>query len=108
MCSLMGIRHAKTVSYLSRSNGRAEVAGRQQFEKLCKINLTGTHRNCIEEMWPALKARHDTPRPGGFLPHQIHFGRDPLGSGLPLSGEGMAMVAKEFFERQETTARETR
>ena len=34
MCSLMGIRHAKIVAYLSRSNGRAEVAGRQLFEKL--------------------------------------------------------------------------
>ena len=37
MCSLMGIRHAKSVAYLSRSNGRAEVAGRQLFEKLRKI-----------------------------------------------------------------------
>ena len=27
MCSLMGIRHAQSVAYLSRSNGRAEVAG---------------------------------------------------------------------------------
>ena len=26
MCSLMGIRHAKSVAYLSRSNGQAEVA----------------------------------------------------------------------------------
>ena len=32
MCSLMGIRHAKSVANLSRSNGRAEVAGRQLFE----------------------------------------------------------------------------
>ena len=29
MCKHMGIRHAKTVAYHSRSNGRAEVAGRQ-------------------------------------------------------------------------------
>ena len=28
MCSLMGIRHAKSVAYFSRSNGRAEVARR--------------------------------------------------------------------------------
>ena len=39
MCSLMGIRHPKSVSYLSRSNGRAEVAGGQQFKKLQKIHL---------------------------------------------------------------------
>ena len=37
MCSLMGIRHAKSAAYLSRSNDRAQVAGRQLFEKLRKI-----------------------------------------------------------------------
>jgi len=39
MCALLGIRHAKTVAYHSRSNGRAEVAGRQVFEKIRKIHL---------------------------------------------------------------------
>ena len=37
-----------------------------------------------------------------------HIGRDPLGRGLPLSGDGMAMDAKEFFARQEQTARDIR
>ena len=106
MCSLMGIRHAKSVAYLSRSNGRAEVAGRQLFDKLRKIHITNPRRNWFEEMWPALKAHHDTPTPGGLSPHQILFGRDPLGRGLPLSGDGMAMDAKEFFARQEQTARD--
>ena len=59
-------------------------------------------------MWPALKAHHDTPTPGGLSPQQILFGRDPLGRGLPLSGDGMAMDAKEFFARQEATARDIR
>ena len=108
MCSLMGIRHAKSVAYLSRSNGRAEVAGRQLFEKLRKIHITNPRRNWFEEMWPALKAHHDTPTPGGLSPHQILFGRDPLGRGLPLSGDGMAMDAKEFFAPQEQTARDIR
>ena len=108
MCSLMGIRHAKSVAYLRRSNGRAEVAGRQLFEKLRKIHITNPRRNWFEEMWPALKAHHDTPTPGGLSPHQILFGRDPLGRGLPLSGDGMAMDAKEFFARQEQTARDIR
>ena len=108
MCSLMGIRHAKSVAYLSRSNGRAEVAGRQLFEKLRKIHITNPRRNWFEEMWPALKAHHDTPTPGGLSPHQILFGRDPLGRGLPLSGDGMAMDAEEFFARQEQTARDIR
>ena len=31
-----------------------------------------------------------------------------LGRGLPLSGDGMAMVAKDFFARQEATARDIR
>ena len=59
-------------------------------------------------MWPALKAHHDTPTPGGLSPHQILFGRDPLGRGLPLSGDCMAMDAKEFFAQQEATARDIR
>ena len=106
MCRLTGIRHAKSVAYLSRSNGRAEVARRQLFEKLRKIYLTNKRRNWFEEMWPALKAHHDTLTPRGLSPHQIVFGRDPLGRGLPRSGDGMAMDAKEFFAGQETTARE--
>ena len=40
MCSLMGMCHAKSVAYLSQSNGRAEVAGRQLFEKLRKNHLS--------------------------------------------------------------------
>ena len=108
MCSLMGIRQAKSVAYLSRSNDRAEVAGRQLFQKLRKIHLTNKRRNWFEEMWPALKAHHDTPTSGGLSPHQILFGRDPLGRGLTLSGDGMAMDAKEFFAQQDPAAREIR
>ena len=33
MCKYMGVRHAKTVAYHSRSKGEAEVAVRQVFEK---------------------------------------------------------------------------
>ena len=83
MCSLMGIRHAKSVAYLSRSNGRAEVAGGQLFEKLRKIRLTNKRGKWFEEMWRALKANHDTPTLCGLSPHQILFGRDPLARGSP-------------------------
>ena len=103
--SLHAVRRATSVAYFSRSNGRAEVAGRQLFEKLRKIHITNPHRNRFEEMWPALKAHHDTPTPDGLSPHQILLGRDSLGQGLPLSGDGMAMDAKEIFVRQEATAR---
>ena len=99
MCSLMGIRHANSVAYLSRSNGRGEVAGRQLFVKMRKIHLTNKRCKWFEEMWPALKGHHGTPTPGGLSPHQILFRRDPL------SGDGMAIDAKLFFAQQETTAR---
>ena len=102
----MKMRHAKSVAYLRRSNGRAELAGRQLFEKLRKFHLANKRRNWFEEMWAAVKADHDTPTPNRLSPHQILFARDPLGRGLPLSCKGMAMDAKEFFERQETTAQE--
>ena len=39
MCKHMGIRQAKTVAYHSRSNGRAEVAGRQMFEKFRQLHI---------------------------------------------------------------------
>ena len=84
------------------------MAGRQLIEKLRKIHITNPPQNWFEEMWPALKAHHDTPSPGGLSPHQILFGRDPLGREFPLSGDGMAMDAKEFFARQEQPARDVR
>ena len=83
MCSLMGIRHAKSVADLSWSNGRAEVAGRQLFEKLRMIHLTNKRRNWFQELWPAPKAHHDTPTPGGLSPHQIFLRQGPPGQGTP-------------------------
>ena len=86
----------------------SEVAERQLFEKLHKIHLTNKRHNWFEEMWPALKAHHDTHTPGALSAHQIPSGRYPLGRGLPLSDEGMAIEAKDFFAQQETTARKIR
>ena len=94
MYSLTRIGHAKSVAHLCQSNGRAQVAGRQLVQKLRKIHLTNKRCNWFEEMWPAPKANHEIPTPSGLLPHQILFGRDPLGWGLPFSGVGMAMDAK--------------
>ena len=65
-------------------------------------------RSLRKEMLPAVKALHDTPTPGWLSPHQILFGMDLLGWGLPLLDEGMAMDAKKLFERQKATAREIR
>ena len=72
------------------------------------MHLIKKRRNWFEEMWPTLKALQETPTPGGLSSHQIAFGRDPLSRELPLSGDGMAKDAKEFFARQVTTAREIR
>ena len=65
MCSLMGIRRARSAAYLSQSNGPAEVAGRQLCEELRKTHLTNKGSNCFEEMRPALKAHHNTPTSRG-------------------------------------------
>ena len=83
MCSLMRIRHAKSVAYLRRSNSRAEVAGRQRFEKLRKIHITNPRRNWFEEMWPALKAHHDNPTPGGLSLTRFHSAGTPLVGDFP-------------------------
>ena len=84
MYSLMGIHGARSVAYLSWSNGRAQMAGRRLFEQLQKTQLTNKCRNGFEEMWPPVKAHHDTPTPGCLSPHQILFGREPSGSGTFL------------------------
>ena len=45
MCKHMAIRHAKTVAYHSRSNGSAEVAGRQMLEKFGQLHIEEPGRN---------------------------------------------------------------
>ena len=45
MCKHMGIRHAKTVAYHTRCNGRAEVARRQAFKKFRQLHIDEPGRN---------------------------------------------------------------
>ena len=59
MCKHMGIRHAKTVAYHSRSNGRAEVAGRHLFEKFRQLHIDEPGRNWYNSLWRVLQAYHD-------------------------------------------------
>ena len=66
MCKHMGIRHAKTVAYHSRSNGRAEVAGRQMFEKFRQLHIDEPGRNWYNSRWRVLQAYHDLPGPTGL------------------------------------------
>ena len=76
ICKHMGIRHAKTVAYRSRSNGRAEVARRQMFETFCKLHIDEPGRNRYNSLWRVLQAYQDLPGPTGLSPHRILFLQD--------------------------------
>ena len=71
MCKHMEIWHAKTVAYHSRSNGRAEVAGRQMFERFCQLQIDEPGQNLYNSLWRVLQAYHDLPEPTGLSPHRI-------------------------------------
>ena len=88
MCKHMGIRHAKTVAYHSRSNGRAEVAGRQMFERFCQLHIDEPGRNWYNSLWRVLQAYHDLPEPTGLSPHRILFLRDRVSRTLPWLNHG--------------------
>ena len=47
----MGIRHAKTVAYYSRSTGRAEVAGRQMIEKFRQLHIEELEGKWFHFLW---------------------------------------------------------
>ena len=88
MCKHMGIRHAKTVAYHSRSNGRAEVAGRQMFEKFRQLHIDESGRNWYNSLWRVLQGYHDLPGPTGQSPHRILFLRDRVSRTLPWLNHG--------------------
>ena len=50
MCKYMGIRHAKTVAYHSRSNRRAEVAGRQMDQKFRQLHIEEPGRSSFHSL----------------------------------------------------------
>ena len=93
MCKHMGIRHAKTVAYHSRSNGRAEVAGWQMFERFRQLHIDEPGRNWYNPLWRVLQAYHDLPGPTGLSPHRILFLRDRVSRTLPWLNHGK--VARE-------------
>ena len=63
MCKQKRIRHAKTVACHSRSNGRAEAAGRQMFENFRQLHIDEPGRNWYNSLWRVLQAYHDLPGP---------------------------------------------
>ena len=105
MCAYMGVQHATSVAHLSRSNGRAEVAGRQVFERLRKLHLENPKKNWFREMWRAIQAYHNLPTPSGLSPHKILLSRDRLSRSLPWYTTGLAKDAVEAFKEAEDTAK---
>ena len=105
MCKHMGIRHAKTVAYHSRSNGRAEVARRQMFEKFRQLHIDEPGRNWYNSLWRVLQAYHDLPGPTGLSPHRILFLRDRVSRTLPWLNHGkVARDANAMMAEADDTA----
>ena len=105
MCKHRGIRHAKTVAYNSRSNGRAEVAGRQMFEKFRQLHIDEPCRNWYNSLWRVLQAYHDLPGPTGLSPHCILFLRDRVSRTLPWLNHGkVARDANAMMAEADDTA----
>ena len=76
MCKHMVIRHEKTVAYHSRLNDRAEVAGRQMFEKFRQLHIDEPGQNWYNSLCGVLQAYHDLPGPTGLSPNRIPFLQD--------------------------------
>ena len=105
MCKHMGIWHAKTVAYHSRSNGRAELAGRQMFERFCQLHIDEPGRNWYNSLWRVLQAYHDLPGPTGLSPHRILFLRDRVSRTLPWLNHGkVARDASAMMAEADDTA----
>ena len=105
MCKHMGIRHAKTVAYHSRSNGRSEVAGRQMFEKFRQLHIDEPGRNWYNLLWRVLQAYHDLPGPTGLSPYRILFLRDRVSRNLPWMNHGkVARDANAMMAEADDTA----
>ena len=105
MCKHMGIRYAKTVAYHSRSNGRAEVDGRQMFEKFRQLHIDEPGRNWYNSLWRVLQAYHDLPGPTGLSPHRILFLRDRVSRTLPWLNHGkVARDANAMMAEADDTA----
>ena len=87
------------MAYLSRSNGRAENAGRQLFDELAKPHQENKV-NWYKGLSVALQAYHELPGPTGVSPHVAVFGRDLTCTQLPWHQPGMALDAEECVTKR--------
>ena len=76
MCKYMGVRHARTVAYHSRSNGRAAVAGRQLLDNFWQLHIEERGRNWYHSLWRLPQTWHNFPRPCGLCPHPHVLSRE--------------------------------
>ena len=107
MCKHMGTRHANSVAYHSRSNGRAEVAGRQMFETFRQLHIDEPGGNQYNSLWRVLQAYHDFPGPTRLSPHRILFLQDRV-SRTPLwlnHGKVVADANAMMAEADDTAAK---
>ena len=105
MCKQIGIRHANTVAYHSRSNGRAEVAGLQMFEKFRQLHIDEPGQNGYNSLWRVLQAYHDLLGRTGLSPHRILFLRDRVSRTLPWLNHGkVARDASAMMAEADDTA----
>ena len=106
MCEYMGMRHAKTVAYHSRSNERAEGAGRQLFKKFRQLHIEEPGRHWYHSLWRALQAYHDLPGLSDLSPNCILFLRDPVSRTLRWMNHGnVAKEANAMMSEANDTAR---
>ena len=100
MCKHIGIRHAKTVAYHSRLNGRAEVARQQMFETFRQLHIDEPGWNWYNSLWRVLQAYYDLLGPTGLPPHRILFLRNRVSRTLrwlnhcKVAGDASAMMAE--------------
>ena len=105
MCKYMAVRHAKTVAYHSRINGRAEVAGKQLFKTFRQLHIEEPGRNWYHSLWKVLQAYHDLPEPSGLYPHCILFLGDRDARTLPWMNHGnVAKEANAMMSKTDNTA----
>lgn len=97
-CALLGVHHAKAISYFSRSNGRAEKACGQLLDKLRKLHQE-KKQSWTEALPKALQLLHDVVGPSGVSPYTSLFGRERTYGGLPLPEDHWAEDAIHFVQR---------
>ena len=88
-------------AYHHRTNGRAERAGQQIFERLRREKLE-QGLTWVDVLHQILDRIHDTPGEAGLSPYQILFGRERPLAGVPYQPPVECEDAIAFFERQKS------